>query len=266
MPRIIRLLAVIGAFVVASVASPSVFIAQNASRPVLVAIFAHPDDEIPVGPLLARYAREGADVHLVLATNGDKGAGVSKIPTGDALGRARAQEAMCSAERLGIHPPILLDLGDGTLAVAANLKRLETDITRVLLELTPGVVLTWGAEGLDGHPDHRIVGALVTQILQGWPGGDPPTLYYPGFPPDRTAAVPESSFSRTPTLDRYLTARIPFELRDFDAAWSAFACHETQYTQQVRDAAYPQIAKLLNGRISLRPSFAQSPSRTDLFR
>ncbi|HUG40082.1 MAG TPA: hypothetical protein VMM12_06345, partial [Longimicrobiales bacterium] len=31
----------------------------------LVAVFAHPDDERIVGPLLARYAREGHDVYLV---------------------------------------------------------------------------------------------------------------------------------------------------------------------------------------------------------
>jgi len=55
MSRILGPLAVIGMYVAASVASPPVLIAQSASRPVLLAIFAHPDDEIAVGPLLARY-------------------------------------------------------------------------------------------------------------------------------------------------------------------------------------------------------------------
>ncbi|MBI3050327.1 MAG: PIG-L family deacetylase [Acidobacteria bacterium] len=80
-------------FVAASVASPPVVIAQSSSRPVLVAIFAHPDDEIAVGPLLARYAREGADVRLVLATSGDKGTRItnipSRVPAGAHGGRAR---------------------------------------------------------------------------------------------------------------------------------------------------------------------------------
>ena len=250
----------------AIVAVAPVLSAQTSARRVLVAVFAHPDDEIAVGPMLARYAREGVEVRLVLATNGDRGVRITNIPAGDALGRARAMEAACSAERLRINPPILLDLGDGTLAVPATLRRLQTEMARVLKELEPGAVVTWGAEGLDGHPDHRIVGAVVTQILQGWTGGDPPALYYPGFPPDRTAAVPDSPFARTPTLDRFLTVRVSFEPRDFEATWSAFDCHQSQYTQEERDMSRPRMNQLLNGHIYLRPAFAREESRSDIFR
>ena len=165
----------------ATVALAPILMAQTSARRVLVAVFAHPDDEIVVGPMLSRYAREGVDVRLVLATNGDKGTRITEIPAGEALGRARALEAICSAERLRINPPILLDLGDGTLAVAASLRRLQTDIARVLKALKPSAVLTWGGEGLDGHPDHRIVGAVVTEIMQGWTEGDPPPLYISGL-------------------------------------------------------------------------------------
>jgi N-acetyl-1-D-myo-inositol-2-amino-2-deoxy-alpha-D-glucopyranoside deacetylase len=179
--------------------APGHGMAQNARGPRLVVIFAHPDDENAVGPMLARYAGEGVDVRLVLATNGDRGSGVSKLPPGEALGRARAEEAMCSAERLGINPPILLDLGDGTLAVPATLRRLEAEVARVLKELAPGAVITWGGEGLDGHPDHRIVSAVVTEIVQGWTDRDPPPLYYPGFPRDRAMAVPD--ICRTGAVD-----------------------------------------------------------------
>ena len=41
---------------------------QN-SRPI-VAIFAHPDDERVIGPLLSKLAREGRETHLVIATDG----------------------------------------------------------------------------------------------------------------------------------------------------------------------------------------------------
>ena len=38
----------------------------------LVAVWAHADDEAPVGPVLARYAREGVQVHMfaLLRTGG----------------------------------------------------------------------------------------------------------------------------------------------------------------------------------------------------
>ena len=41
---------------------------------ILLAVFAHPDDETFAGPVLARYAREGVKVYLAVATKGEKGA------------------------------------------------------------------------------------------------------------------------------------------------------------------------------------------------
>src|SRR5262249_10966635 len=50
----------------------------------LVAVVAHPDDETIVSPALARYAREGARVVVVVATDGRKGvAAHAHIPAGD---------------------------------------------------------------------------------------------------------------------------------------------------------------------------------------
>jgi LmbE family N-acetylglucosaminyl deacetylase len=44
----------------------------QAGKPI-VAVFAHPDDERVIGPLLSRLAREGRETHLVIATDGAKG-------------------------------------------------------------------------------------------------------------------------------------------------------------------------------------------------
>src|SRR5580765_2077887 len=59
---------------------------QNSPR-VLVAVLAHPDDETPIGPILARYAREGVQVHLVIATDGAEGASNTTIPRGPELAK-----------------------------------------------------------------------------------------------------------------------------------------------------------------------------------
>ena len=57
----------------------------QARRPV-VAIFAHPDDERVIAPLLSRLAREGRETHLVIATDGSKGVTLfARIPAGEAL-------------------------------------------------------------------------------------------------------------------------------------------------------------------------------------
>ncbi|MBI2536668.1 MAG: PIG-L family deacetylase [Gemmatimonadetes bacterium] len=61
----------------------------------LVAVFAHPDDERIVGPLLARYAREGHEVYLVIATDGRKGVREhAGVPAGDSCGRQSAGGAL----------------------------------------------------------------------------------------------------------------------------------------------------------------------------
>jgi hypothetical protein len=88
--------------------------AQGASR-TLVAVFAHADDEGPAAPVLARYAREGAHVYLVVATDGAQGGAHTSIPRGAELARVRSEEARCATDALGMHPPILLGFPDAQL-------------------------------------------------------------------------------------------------------------------------------------------------------
>src|SRR3954451_11335712 len=91
---------------------PRAAVAQS-RRPIL-AVFAHPDDERVVGPLLARLAREGRETHLVIATDGSQGVtDFARIPAGAELAAARAKEARCAAERLGVRRLHLLGLPDG---------------------------------------------------------------------------------------------------------------------------------------------------------
>ena len=60
--------------------------AQSATH-TLVALFAHPDDEVAVAPLLARYAREGVQIYEIYVTGGEAGAG----PGSDAAALRHAQ-------------------------------------------------------------------------------------------------------------------------------------------------------------------------------
>jgi LmbE family N-acetylglucosaminyl deacetylase len=57
----------------------SITLGQGTTR-TLVAVWAHADDEAPVGPILARYAREGVQVHMVIATDGARGRGRFRFP------------------------------------------------------------------------------------------------------------------------------------------------------------------------------------------
>src|SRR3954467_11734368 len=89
-------------------AAPSALDARQNSAKTLVAVFAHPDDEGSASAILARYAREGVQVHLIVATDGAAGGSPTSGPAGGELAKVRAEEARCAADALGIKPPILL--------------------------------------------------------------------------------------------------------------------------------------------------------------
>ncbi len=247
-----------------SAGTPSDATAQTGGRK-LVAVFAHPDDERIVGPLLARYAREGHDVYLVIATDGSKGVREhAGVPAGDSLARVRADETRCAARQLGIHPPMLLGFEDGGLASFSSLGQLREDVRRVLRDLQPDAVISFGPEGGTGHPDHRLVGVVVTEIVQSG-GGIPRALYYPSLPAERMEDAPPAQPNVTSMPQRYLPIAVPFALGDLEAGRRAFACHRTQYTPEEMDAIMDYLSHGFDGAVHLRPWFGEAMSRTDLF-
>jgi LmbE family N-acetylglucosaminyl deacetylase len=225
----------------------------------VVAIFAHPDDETIVSPALAHYARAGARVYVVVATDGRKGVSAhAHIPAGDSLAKVRADEARCSARQLGAQPPILLGFEDAGLAVLSPwpgepLDRLATRIAATVNELHPDVVLTWGAEGGYGHQDHRLVGDVVTQVFQS--GGVPTStrLYYVGFLPARTANAPRWYGMKVyPTAAEFLTTHISYDQADRDAARRALGCHRSQATEAEMNESFAALEHLWAGEVSFQ--------------
>lgn len=233
----------------------------------LVAVFAHPDDERIVGPLLSRYAREGNQVYLVIATDGRKGVTEhAKIPEGDSLAHVRAGEARCAAQQLGIHPPILVGLPDAGLASFDNLERLRREVRRVFGELKPDAVISFGPEGGTGHPDHRLVGDVVTEVVQSGGPGIPQALYYPSLPAERMQDAPAAEPTVTSVPERYLPIAVRFSPEDLEATRRAFACHASQYTPAQMEAIMRYLAHGFDGAVHLRPWYGGGEGRTDLWR
>ena len=240
-------------FVAAAVAcAPSLLLSQQ-NHPVL-AVFAHPDDERVVGPLLSRLAREGRDVHLVIATDGSKGVRPhAGIPAGPQLAAARAAEANCAAKRLGVRQLHLLGLEDGGLASIDVLSRLRTEIAKIIDAVRPAVIITFGPEGGTGHPDHRLVGNVVTQVVQSDGLHRTVDLLYASLPAERLRIAPPSSPSVNGVAEELLTVRVPFDDQDLVAGREEFACHRTQYTPAEMDAINKTLAYAWNGNVYLRP-------------
>jgi LmbE family N-acetylglucosaminyl deacetylase len=232
--------------------SPALASAQP-NRPVL-AVFAHPDDERVIGPLLSRLSREGHEVHLAIATDGSKGVrDHAGVPAGPALAAARKIEAECAAQRLGVRELHLLGLEDAALASFASLARLRRDLANIIERVSPRVIITFGPEGGTGHPDHRLVGNVTTQIVQSDERHRTIDLFYASLPTERLRSAPRSSPTVNGVAEDLLTVLVPFGNQDLVAGQEAFGCHRTQYTAAEMAAINQTLAHVWNGNVYLRP-------------
>jgi LmbE family N-acetylglucosaminyl deacetylase len=125
----------------------------------MLVILAHPYDEsFAMGGTLAKYAHQGVQVILLCATRGE--AGISGLNPKEA-GELRERELQKAAEHLGIEVHFL-GFPDGELAQTKPEALLETIACWIDL-VQPQVILTFGPEGVSGHPDHVTISHIVTQ-------------------------------------------------------------------------------------------------------
>jgi LmbE family N-acetylglucosaminyl deacetylase len=133
----------------------------------LLAILAHPDDEtLGIGGVLARYAAEGVEVHLVTATRGEGGRfrGLKDgegHPGREKLAAIRESELNAAASVLGIASVTQLGYEDGRLD-QADPREATARIAAAIRRQRPDVVITFPPDGGYGHPDHIAICQLAT--------------------------------------------------------------------------------------------------------
>jgi LmbE family N-acetylglucosaminyl deacetylase len=129
----------------------------------ILSVWAHPDDETFLAGGVMGLAREqGQRVVCVSATAGEHGTNDPVTWPPERLGRVRRQESAAAMRILGVEDHRWLDFEDGTLAGVDP----EVGVARVaelLDEVEPDTVLTFGADGMTFHPDHRTIHAWVTE-------------------------------------------------------------------------------------------------------
>jgi len=159
----------------------------------LLGVFAHPDDEVFCsGGTMALAAEAGAEVMIVSATPGERGQiRDPAAATRRTLGAVREGELRAAAAELGVQRVQVLAYPDGTLQHhRSSLGAAITDITR---QYDPDTVITFGADGGYGHPDHVAVSGLTTAafrtLVRDHHRGQ--RLYHAVFPPRRTCMAEE---------------------------------------------------------------------------
>ena len=124
----------------------------------------HPDDaEIWCGGTVAKWVKEGAEVHYVLCTDGSKGTDQPGV-TPEQLGATREQEQVQAAWLLGVEDVVMLHHPDGELEDTPEFRK---QIVRQIRRVKPQVVICTEPyrRNLAWHRDHRITGQVTMDAV-----------------------------------------------------------------------------------------------------
>lgn len=140
---------------------------------IILAVFAHPDDETYLcGGLMARAARAGDRVVCVTATRGENGSpDEERWPSGPPLADVRTKEMEAALAALGVTEHHWLDYPDGGCAHVDQDEAVRR-VTELMVDVQPDTVLTFGPDGMTGHDDHKAACRWATTAFEkvGRPG------------------------------------------------------------------------------------------------
>ncbi len=233
-------------------------------KPTLMAVFAHPDDEaFGTGGTLTKYAAQGCDVHLVTATRGEAGQiAEPDLATTANLPYVREQELRCACQIYGIHPPRFLDYVDGQLPIVHQGQAVGK-LVRIIREIRPRVLITFGPDGIYGHYDHIAVHrwATIAADLAADPDCFPNQLadacqpyqvskvYFRALPQEQVAAMSEGGKPAAVMMDgvpfyfvgrRHDEITTVIDVSDYaEAKLRGIQCHTTQVGRHNRFADTP---------------------------
>lgn len=202
----------------------------------VMGVWAHPDDDIYLSAgLMASAVAAGRRVVDVTATRGEGGSMDEERWPPHTMGEVRTRELLRSLEILGVEEhrfldgPVDVDMQtplDGSGAV---------QVLRIMEEVRPDTVLTFGPDGMTGHEGHKSVSRWATEafhevappgarllyatttpewIEEWWEQLEPFDIFLPGTPPV------------TPTDELAVDFDLPEELCDLK--FEAIKAHESQ--------------------------------------
>lgn len=136
----------------------------------LLILFAHPDDEaFPVGGTIAMHTARSVTARLITATSGELGE--IRQPgsaTRETIGEVRRAELAAAVAELGIASHEVLNYRDSGMAgwddnhhprafVQADEHEVVARLVFEIRRFRPQAILTFGMDGLYGHPDHTAI-------------------------------------------------------------------------------------------------------------
>ena len=133
------------------------------SRHTLLGVWAHPDDEAYLSAgLMAEFRQRGYRVVMVTATLGEHGTSDPDVWPPDRLAALRHRELRNSLAALDVDELHLLGFEDGT----CHLHDGTAAIASLIADIEPDFIVTFGPDGMTGHPDHKAVSHWTTQARE----------------------------------------------------------------------------------------------------
>ena len=210
----------------------------------ILAISAHPDDELFAGGTLAMFAEQGHDVTLLETTRGEGGeVGEPPLTTQENLGVYREQEARKAARALGVRDLFFLPYIDPhmeidgiALPIDVPLEEFAKAIAEYINKIQPELVITHGSDGEYGHPQHIYThratrmamadGAPDTALLS-WCAWYEPSKHERILNPNDRADIVHNA---APWLEAKIAAAL---------------CHQTQHAMFLRNSGAPPIRDMI---------------------
>jgi LmbE family N-acetylglucosaminyl deacetylase len=125
----------------------------------LLGVWAHPDDEAFLSAgLMAQARRDGERVVVVTATLGEHGTSDPERFPPSCLRKLRHHELRNSLAAVGVDELRIIGFEDGTCQEHDGTEAVADHIA----DVAPDRIVTFGPDGITGHPDHRAVSRWTT--------------------------------------------------------------------------------------------------------
>ncbi len=259
----------------------------------LLAILAHPDDEsFGPGGTFAKYAAEGVDVHIAIATDGAAGSVADGFEEShEQLAAVRAKELQKAVAILGgtLHTLDYRDsgyIGDPAndhpdAFVQADEQEAIGQVVRLIREIRPQVIITHDETGGYFHPDHIQCWKITVPAFHA--AGDPQQfpeigpapyqpqrLYFTAFPNrwvkvfiflQRLRGKDPTKFGRNEDIDM---TRIGVDRNkinvviDYRPFWDVKRSASSAHASQGGGGAFSRLPQWLQKRIFSKDTFIQA--------
>lgn len=185
----------------------------------LLVIFPHPDDETVMSSgLIMQALAQKWQVKVVCVTNGVLGQ-IHIHGQGKNIVQIRRQELETAMNMLGVTDVEYWPHCDGSLSQIHDWK---SQVIKLLDAYKPSLVVTYGSDGVSGHPDHLALGEFV---YQQWNKHETFSLLWPAFTGQLKKRMVKSTVTKRAQSPEFI---LELSLMQRYRKWRALVSHESQ--------------------------------------